>query len=325
MRSLLLLLGLTLATPLFALQIQSTTQPNSVDGHIKVIVNLFISETDLLFVVDNSGSMNVHQSMLSQNVPLLTQEISSRAGVAINAAVLTTSFRETVSNPDQGKFRKILRSSSPTFAVELAEALKVGIDGDYEEMPFAAVQAALSSPLIETENAGFLRPSAHLAVIFLTDAEDQSRHITVDSFATFLTDLKGASGVSAYAFMSPIADITCHKDNSNNTQSTIEPLVSKLGGQAFNICAPDWTAPMRTIAEQLKVEVTRTIRLPTEPVTKSIEVRFGNKILPAGDLHRGWVYDVTQNAILLGDRIDWNGQAPGAQLEITFVPLYWQP
>jgi len=322
MRMKLLLIFAVSAFQAAALQVNRVTTP-AANGYIKVFVQPMLSETDLLLVVDDSGSMSSHQSQLARNIPVLAQALTTKGGSSLHAAVLTTDMDGMWGNhPAKGQFRKILNSSHPNFTHELAQAMLVGTNGSGIEQHFAAVTASLSSPLIENQNAGFLRPSAHLSVIFVTDAEDQSPQIATE-MTDFLTRLKGAGGVSAYAFLSRSGDTACAKDGFENPVK-IETLVQNLGGQIFNLCDADWQTPMLSIADKMIIEITRTIRLPTEPVRRTIEVRFGSQILVGGDLRRGWVYDESNNSIVLGDLVELSHQPAGTELEIKFVPKYWQ-
>lgn len=323
MRNIFISLVLTMfASSAVALPIKNVIYPESAPGYIKVYVQPSIAaETDILFVVDNSGSMQPHQAKMAQNIPMLAQIIADR-GVTTHAAVLSTDMDGTYSaGPDQGQFRQILRSSEADFKYKLADAVMLGTFGSPNEKHFEAVKTALTSPLLEGQNAGFIRPNAHLTIIVLTDAEDQSA-ITGPELKLFLNDFKGAGRVSIFAFMSPSFDTNCDKDDRNPIK--LEAFVTDMGGEVFNICQSDWRAPMISIGEKMVKEILRTIQLPTEPVMSTIEVRYGSKTLTGGDLRRGWVYDQSNQSIIIGDLFDFSGQDSATELEIKFVPKYWQ-
>jgi len=69
--------------------------------------------------------------------------------------------------------RRILDQGSPTLVADFKANVLLGTDGSGKEQPFRAARLALSDRLADA-NAGFLRPGARLAVIFLTDEDDCS-------------------------------------------------------------------------------------------------------------------------------------------------------
>ncbi len=306
------------------LSIKSLVYPEMPTGYIKVIVQPGAeSLTDVLFVMDDSGGMDPHQRTMASNVSILAADIAAR-GLSLHAAVVTTTgLNRTNPYLDNGRFRKILDSSSATFNKDLSQAMMVGIQGSSVGEHFNSVMMGLSEPLLSGVNAGFLRPSAHLAVMFVTDSEDHSKQ-TSQEFKEFLHDLKSQAGFSLHAFLPSRADASCPYQDIHKSGVKLETLINETGGQIFNLCAADRRASMLSIAEKLVNTVTRTIQLPTEPVISTIEVHFGGKNLAGGDLRGGWIYDETTKSVVIGDLFDFASQPAGTELEIKFVPKYWQ-
>lgn len=81
-------------------------------------------------------------------------------------APVTERFLRDVADPSGGRFTNYTGSR----AEALTRMLSVGSSGCSFEQPLEAMRRALTS----TENAGFLRTSARLAIIFLTDEDDCS-------------------------------------------------------------------------------------------------------------------------------------------------------
>jgi hypothetical protein len=71
---------------------------------------------------------------------------------------------------------RILDKGSPTLVRDFKANVLLGLDGSGKEQPFRAARLALSDRLLDA-NAGFLRPGARLAVIFVTDEDDCSDSI----------------------------------------------------------------------------------------------------------------------------------------------------
>jgi hypothetical protein len=187
---------------------------------------------DVIFVIDNSGSMQVHQQNLGSAVSAIPKYVGN---VDINASVITTSVE------DGGRIvAPILNSSSPAFVIELAKVLSVGTGGSALEEPFATLSSALSPQMLSGINSDAVRPDADLMVVFLTDAEDQSPIPSV----TIRQQLKSIKGKQQVFVLAGMPD----RSNKNCPAEDIEPLkitelVKDFNGQVFDICsAPQFTA-----------------------------------------------------------------------------------
>jgi hypothetical protein len=154
---------------------------------------------DILFVVDNSGSMEDEQEELGRNFPefaRILDEYRVSTGEPLDYRVaLTTTAREIWTRqiglilpahngiPDNGLFRKArgmtkawIEAADADRRTLLQSIAAVGIDGSAIEMPLDAARMALSQVGTGMPNAGFVREDALLAVVFLTDEEDCSRN-----------------------------------------------------------------------------------------------------------------------------------------------------
>jgi hypothetical protein len=279
---------------------------------------------DVLFVVDNSYSMENHQRNLSQNIDRFVNAFTARSDIDYHIGVLTTDMSGSWSRQCCGhlvgtpKFvdRKTLNGASI-----LASKLRVGTGGDSVEKSFDPVYAALSSPLVDSFNVGFYRENAHLAVIFITDAEDQS-NISPADFYSFLVNLKGSKDkILGYGVVVPSGypDPRCTRDSYESPQR-IEDFLEMLpnaGSNMFALCDVDYGDKVSKMGDDLVKYIGNTILLSRPPVVSSIKVFFGTQeILPG--LHNGWTFDVKRNAIVLGDQIVWSNQPDGTQVQIIF-------
>ena len=136
--------------------------------------------TDILFVVDDSGSMQPHQTNLANNLAAFINKLQTSAVVNdFQIGVTTTSVTGFGGNGtgEQGCFvGPILAGGSPTLVADFQAQVAVGTGGSGKEQPLLAMRRALEGPLPAgcTNNAGFLRPGAKLAVVLLTDEDDCS-------------------------------------------------------------------------------------------------------------------------------------------------------
>ncbi len=165
---------------------------------------------DILFVIDNSGSMREEQEAVARELTGFVDELKKGGGVPsdFNVGVITTSIylnglvggRSFFFNyPTQsGKLRpvpgtfpdggidldppdgeKLLTGTDPAFLTKFARLVRQGTLGAGQETPFEAVRRALLTQLITTPmdgggNQGLLRDRARLLVVVLTDEDDCS-------------------------------------------------------------------------------------------------------------------------------------------------------
>jgi hypothetical protein len=162
--------------------------------------------TDILFVVDNSGSMREEQQAVAQELAAFVDELQKGGGITqdFQVGVITTGVYQHAFippptggvdlkyYPDQGgrlrgvpsalpdgglgppTAEKILSGTDPLLVQKFARLVQQGTGGSGQETPFEAVRLATSAPLADAENAGFLRDGARLVVVIVTDEDDCS-------------------------------------------------------------------------------------------------------------------------------------------------------
>lgn len=274
---------------------------------------------DILFVVDNSYSMATHQINLATNVEKFTAEFSKSSFIDYHIGVITTDkYRgggKLVGDP------RYVNKKTPNINSVLARNILVGTKGSSSEMVFDPVEMALTFPHLNGWNAGFFRPGATLALIFITDAEDQSTKLNETSFYQFLLGLKGgdASKVLAFGVIVPTNDpLNCKRDEVSapyRIESFLAALPNNMNN-VVNLCDPDYGSRLASMAKSIVDEIS-TLRLSQVPYVPSIKVIWGSIELPP-DLEAGWSFDPKLNTIYLGNRIDWTSQPSGTQLNITY-------
>lgn len=162
------------------------------------------AKIDILFVVDNSGSMAANQERVATDLPVFVAELQKSGGVtnSFRVAVTTTSvysayeYFNTVAYyyyPQAGWLMDIplvdggvsnqryLDDTDPELVPRFALAMTaVGIDGSGQETPLEATRIALENAVAPPEadggpaNHGFLRDGARLMVVAVSDEDDCS-------------------------------------------------------------------------------------------------------------------------------------------------------
>jgi hypothetical protein len=222
---------------------------------------------------------------------------------------------------------RIVTKATPNSNAVLQHNLMVGTDGSGTETPFETTSAALSAPMLAGYNVGFVRPSAALIVIFITDTEDQSRSDTAQSLLNEMLALKNGDKrrVLGYGAIIPSTVSGCQRDGSMTPQKIEEfldivPNGKTGGGPGDNIvslCATDYGQRLAEFALQIVDQVSSTIYLTRLPDPKSLRVTYGSIDLPMNP-KTGWSYSPAKNAIFLGPDIDWTSQPNGSKVEVHY-------
>jgi len=161
--------------------------------------DVFVQEVrrsvDVLLVVDNSCSMIDEQIKLGSNFSAFIEEFVN-AEVDYQIGVTTTDMVDgTHRGRLQGETKLITSEMSFDDASTLfAENVHVCATGSGLEKGLDAARAALSEPVISEENAGFLRPDAALAIVFVSDEDD----LSIDPVGDYLDFFFGLKGEPAY-------------------------------------------------------------------------------------------------------------------------------
>ncbi|MCO4771424.1 MAG: hypothetical protein KDA24_15420 [Deltaproteobacteria bacterium] len=159
------------------------------------------TEVDILLVVDNSCSMQDEQEKLGEGFAEFVRFFEV-AEVDYHIGITTTD----VFNEGPGNSGELARTGDGTRVIDedtddpdavFEELVNVGIEGAGSEMGLKAALAALTPPMSEGPNAGFLREEALLSVIFVSDEEDFSIG-PVNSYINSLREVKGQRSRDAF-------------------------------------------------------------------------------------------------------------------------------
>ncbi|AKJ04709.1 flagellar associated PapD-like protein [Archangium gephyra] len=293
------------------------------------------NKVDVLFVVDNSGSMMDEQEMLGANFSAFIGSAFPR-GVDFHIAVTTTGLEKSsggwavcpgsAEGGENGRFfpvdnssPRLITRSTPEAAAVFARNTHVGVC-HWNEQGLEAMYRALSDPLVFVTddprtplpmdgNAGFLREDARLAVIVVSDEEDFSLQPAA-TYETFLLGLKGGdrSQVIFSAIVGPEDLTTCPRASS--TGSRYIQLARSTGGVVESICTPDWAASLERISEST-LGPNRSFPLSEVPSdTSLLQVRVDGV-----EAKSGWTYDPAANTVRFEKEA---APPPGASVRVTY-------
>ncbi|WP_164013851.1 choice-of-anchor D domain-containing protein [Pyxidicoccus trucidator] len=275
-------------------------------------------KVDVLFVVDNSGSMMEEQKLLGANFRALSVQAASW-GLDYHIAVTTTGLDPSPGGwsecpggaaggengrlfPPDHSSPRIITPATPKAEAVFATNTNLGVC-HWNEQGLDAMYRALSAPLASSEddpstplprdgNAGFLREDATLAVIFISDEEDFSSS-PVRFYEDFLLGLKGGdrSKFSVSAIVAPLDLGTC--PTASSPGSRYIQLAEATGGIVESICTPDWTASLRELSKSAFAPNRAFPLTGTPSDTSRITVR-----VDGGGVRSGWKFDPPTQAVI---------------------------
>ncbi len=275
---------------------------------------------DILFVVDDSASMENHQANLANNIDLFVDEFSKLKVIDYHIGVISTSA------DDSGGLRgypKYVEASTLDGAAFLKKNIKLGTNGSGTEQMFDPVTRALSPYMIGGINSGFYRQDAYLIVIFISDAEDQSYIYDPNTFMNFVVNLKGSKDkILSYGAIIPSgADTTdCARDQWDEPKRTEDYLGLNInaGRNVVWLCDPQFGSKLVEFSKEIVKTVNKPIILSRVPIVSTIKIMFGTQEI-ISDPVIGWYFDVKQNAIIFGEKLVIDESQPkGTKLSITF-------
>lgn len=263
---------------------------------------------DILFVVDDSGSMSDNQRDLGRNFKSFIQ-LAKTFNVDFQLGVTTTDTggnNPFGGNKTPGELRgspTIMTNSTPNLETIFQQNVNVGTNGSAKEAGLEAARLALSHPLATTgKNKGFLRKDASLAVIVVSDEPDQSPQ-AVQYYINFFRNIKGVRNVDQFRFSAVIGYDPVTKKNqcsksgaggsaSASSQGRYLAVANATRGVAASICT-DWAGTLRQLgALSFGLRSQFFLTRPADPTT--VKVKVNGTAAPSTD----WSYDAQTNSVV---------------------------
>ena len=325
------------------------------------------TQLDILWVVDSSFSMAEEQAYLGENFASFITSLAD-SNQEFQTAVTTTDICHGIDYLDfgldsnslpplsdracpfifggspsthlRGSFvgevgRKVLQADDPDLISKFRSYTNVGTNGSNFEHGLRAASMAIEK-VLAGENEGLLRDDAFLAVMLVSDEEDDGVGLsqydsglgfnptkqgwtnfsyTPDDLISYLNSVKGNGKYS-------ISTITGTRDESGNlcTSSHSNPeeegaaLISaagKTGGIVQSICDTNWGESLSQLGQDLNAQASQ-ITLKKTPIESTI------KILVDGADYTHWTYVAGNNSIKLSSE---SIPVPGATIMVSYDSL----
>jgi hypothetical protein len=281
-------------------------KPETVPSHYKKVHDIretatvnYGSALDILWVIDNSGSMGPHQQNVINNAALFMQSFSAASALDWKIGLISTDQFEAPYVGFTPNNELNSKTSSPVQLFQNA-VQQLGLNGDTEEKTFSPILNAINS------YPNFVRSDAYLAIIIVTDEEEQSPIMPAD-FLNKMVAMKGGNAKKILTYGVFGSNENCSSNGGfYYANSRYQDFMNISGGATFNLCAPDFGNMLAAIGANLISKVTYyapTILLQARPQPNTIEVVYQGKVLPGGLKSTGgmWIYNPMDNAIVFHD------------------------
>ena len=271
---------------------------------------------DILFVIDNSGSMGSHQDHLANQIDLFLQGLGALSHIDYQIGVITTDIDQNLL-AQQGFYTKI----QPVDV--LKNNLQVGTGGSGHEIHFETAKKALEDSI--ASQGMFYRSNAHLAIIFLTDTEDKGS-VTGSEFYDYLVQLKGGKSRRIHAYGAlDLSEPNC--DGEGEGSQKLRDFINRVNENRvlldppyFSLCDSQFSMRLLNIGKSISQYVGKIVYLKHIPDLSTMLVKYGDEIIPQ-DALKGWVYNPRFVRLELGNDVKFKNPDPNVKLEVFYHPI----
>jgi hypothetical protein len=288
-----------------------------------------VRPVDVLWVMDNSGSMKSSQENIATNFESFIGRFQQLGHDFHMGVTSTDAYRADIyyhdpiysrlkdgpndrfgapdlTLPHSGVF--VMDKNTPSLSSIFITNIMIGILGHGDERPFQSLQATLDNSL----NNDFRRPGAFLAIIIVSDEDDFS-HLTtginenynspdlypISKYVTYLDGLTNSTPTARNYSVNTISikDSECLsllRINSQKISQRLMALSAATGGTQGSLCG-NFGQTLDVISGEV-LSLSSTFTLDREPLAESIVVTVDGAVSPQ-DSQNGWTYDATTNAI----------------------------
>ena len=235
------------------------------------------SKLDIVWVVDNSGSMSLYQSKLGINMVLFMNLLLS-FNPDYQMGFITT-------DDDSWLGGQTINSATP-YPTNMAVSIinSAGLNGSGQEAGLQQLKSCFEGGAC----ASWSRPDAELVAIFVSDEFDQSPHLYT-TYKNFFDSIRPNS-FTPFAIIGDVPSGCGGPAFPADAGWGYWDLVNAYSSKWWSICDYDWGAQMQEIATSAILETTFFLAQP-DPMEETIEVFVNGQ--PVND---GWYYDDQTNS-----------------------------
>tara|TARA_B110001454_G_scaffold28073_1_gene27466 strand:- start:68143 stop:69675 length:1533 start_codon:yes stop_codon:yes gene_type:complete len=241
----------------------------------KITVNNY-KKVDVLFVIDNSGSMEYEQQSMAQRT---SQFLSILQGLDYQIAITTTDPRNINLGDGRlipltgGNGKKMIDASMPVSTAQnlLSQTLQRPETGSGNEQGIRSVYRTIERyNANESDFKSFFRDGAQLSVVLISD-EDESANTSKNDPASLLNLINTSwNGQKRFNFNSIITrpgDTACRNTYGYSYGERYKTISDMTGGVLGNVCDMDYTSQVAGIADEIR-RLLKTLTLACQPLSQ---------------------------------------------------------
>ena len=256
---------------------------------------------DILWVIDNSGSMRSEQKALASNFSYFIENFS-KENLDFKMAVTTTGTHKNAGkmlNNEADLTSTTLRKDREAFIEAFKQSIKVSIDLEYE-----VEKGLLAAVQFLAKNKKFLRKDAHLNIVFVSDEDDQSsKTLQASAFVKYYQSYKSLKGlVKVFSIVNVRT-----KDPKNYIDESIGKRYIEASSMTSGLVSDIDEEFYKTLLKMNEKVLTlsESIPLTYRPLdVNSVQVYLDGKLLT----NEYWEYDLSNNSIKLLGPADKKGE-----------------
>jgi hypothetical protein len=252
--------------------------------------------SDILFVFDNSSSMDSEQELVLENFEYFAAGLSE-LDVDFQLAIITVEDPEFVGD--------IITNDSSVEA-EFLDQMSMPIMSGVTESPSEMIYQCASAGGDCEPGGEFLREDAKLSIIVVSDETDQSPGGWEEYLEFFQTLHEDLDNVVVHAIS---GDYPRGCGDASATNKIYEMTV-ETGGLYLSICATDWASYLEDLVEGSAYDLS-SFQLSETPVPDTITV-----VVDDVPVTSGWYYNEAGNSV---DFVESSVPDGGSIIEITYA------
>jgi len=301
---------------------------------------------DLLFIVDNSGSMADEQAAMAASFEDFITKFSAK-DLDFRIGIVATDNRENstwwtniytnngIDHDGPGSLLtkypayRWLSPSTPDLVAKFQANVQLGTVGSGYEMPLSTFTKAITTKAAAGQwNEGFVRSAAYFAAIIVTDedehvdvgdnnyvydADQTEMNTRLSTLRTSMTDLKGST--DKFGVWAITAPSVAQCPTAFGIGEAVMLAAQQNGGSVGNICSA-FSDTLLEIGDSILSAATRFKLL--QPPDGSMEVVVNGEIVPQDTSRQnGWDYlAASQEVEFYGSYIP----VAGASINVNYIP-----
>lgn len=262
---------------------------------------------DIVWIIDNSGSMSDEQEALGDNFSafiedFITKDVDFKMAITTTDTSSSSKKGQMVYGSDTKLTSAKAKANENQFMRDFKSLVKVGTSGSGYEKGLEA-----SEGFMQKYAASWVRKDAYLAVVVLSDEEDQSSK-SVKTYTDYLKSFKSEAGLVK---MYSIVDVGMSNVGSNGVTTGYKRYADASNNTAGIVAdiRDDFYKSLDDMGESI-IKLLDSFALANAPVAGSLKVYVN------GVLETNYTYDSATHSIKFND-----GHLPpvGADIKVTYL------